>query len=352
MRKVIGATVLLLVIFSAFFYTKYAPKNKLPGTISVSGVSDTASQGISEKEEFVFVPYWTLDQDISSSITPNLIYFGVEVDSFGINQEDDGYKKIDEFVQSSRGKNTYLTIRMLNSDTNLKILKDKTLQEEIINQSIQIAKDNHFSGIVLDFEMKGLPFESFVNSITDLNTVFYKKVRAQNLTYGTLLYGDVFYRVRPFDVENIAKNTDRIFIMAYDFSKANGDPGPNFPFDDKEFGYSFKTMIEDYLQVVPKEKITVLFGMFGYDWKVNDEKRGKELANSKTTLQFEKYIAGCVSNNTCIVKSAEGSGVSITYTDDDSHIAWFESYDSVKKKIQYLNSKGVYSVGYWAYGYY
>lgn len=353
MRKVIFACIVLVVIFGLFIYTKYNSKEGITRPVSLSGVSSSREEKQVGKEEYVFIPYWTLDSDISSSPTPNLIYFGIEANASGINHDETGYKKIDEFVVNSGNKTTYLTIRMLNSDANLKILKDKTLQDKIINESILIAKENGFSGIVLDFEIKGLPFESFVKSITDLNKAFYEKVHADNLMYATLLYGDAFYRVRPFDAENIAKYSDRLFIMAYDFSKANGNPGPNFPFDEKEFGYSFKTMIEDYLQVVPKEKLTIFFGMFGYDWKIDEEKRGKEAASSKTTLQLERFMTGCVSGNTCTTTSSEGSGTSITYSDDiDSHVIWFEDYSSVERKIQYLNSKGIYSVGYWAYGYY
>jgi len=177
-----------------------------------------------------------------------------------------------------------------------------------------------------------------------------------------IIYGDVFYRSRPFDIKSIGNNCDELMIMAYDFSKPYGEPGPNFPYEDKEkWGYDFKEMIRDYtLQIVP-EKLSVIFGMYGYNWTLNQQgtplKRAetvtvnqiKKILNSK--LSFDKAQDKQILNKSQIPNSKEKK---IEYVDSENqkHVMWYEDEESAQVKIDYLKEKGVGSIGYWAYGYF
>ena len=49
--------------------------------------------------------------------------------------------------------------------------------------------------------------------------------------------------------------------------KATVNRDPNFPFQDKnKWGYDFQQMISDFSADIPSEKLTIIFGMYGYDW--------------------------------------------------------------------------------------
>lgn len=321
---------------------------------SSSPSSQKVSQDLSENAEYIITPYWNLDEDISSTPFENLMYFGIEADEDGINTEDDGYNNLSEFVTLSEGKKTYLIVRMLDNDSNMKVLDSKKIQENIVSESIELAQQNGFSGVVLDLEIQGIPFESFVSSITDFNNLYAQEVKRKGLIFGTFIYGDAYFRARPFNLSEIGKSADMIFVMAYDFSKARGNPGPNFPFDNvSTYGYSFKKMVSDFSNDVPKSKLTVIFGMFGYDWIIDEEGRGKKQAASKSTFEFQKFLTECVSSSTCKVQQDSSSEAQITYTkDSENHVIWFESEESVKKKIEYLRTQGINSIGYWAYSYF
>src|SRR5258706_13307864 len=119
-------------------------------------------------------------------------------------------------------------------------------------------------------------------------------------------YGDSFYRLRPYDIAAISKSIDGIMVMAYAFHKSNADPGPNFPLSGSEtYGYDLKTMTNDFLHHITTDKITVLFGMFGYDWQVDD--KGRVIGNGKAiTLNGakQKFLNRCVLQD-CIVKRDE-----------------------------------------------
>lgn len=315
--------------------------------------SDTVVHGNSLKEEYIIIPYWTLNSDIVSTPYENLMYFGISATEQGIDKSEDGYKRLPEFIQNSQGKKTYLVVRMLDQDINMKVLENKNAQKQIISESVAIAKENGMKGVALDLEIQGIPFESFVSSISDFNKEFYIDVKKENLLFGTFMYGDAYFRARPFNISEIGKNADRVFIMAYDFSKARGNPGPNFPLEEADYGYSFKTMIQDFTSQVPKQKLTIVFGMFGYDWTIDEKGRGKGKTITRSTFEFQKFLTLCVSENSCTVNSNDASETKITYEKDlEKHEAWFENESSVKKKIDYLNSQGINSIGYWAYSYF
>lgn len=341
----------LLILGGCFLLKPHPQSSQHKSSQSVESVASDSS--VSPKKEYLFVPYWAVDQDISTN-ADSLIYFGVTADTNGIVTSEPGYKNLPVFEKYKNSASPFLAVRLLNTDTNAEILKSTTIQEKIAADALTLAKHNNFLGIVLDLETQGLPFDSLVHSITEFNTLFAKQAHAQNLLFAPVFYGDTFYRARPFDVSQIAKSADLVFVMAYDMSKAKGDPGPNFPLTGQEtYGYDFETMVLDFTHAVSRQKLVILFGMFGYDWNVDSDNKGIGMATSKTTLQFEKMMTQCISSNTCKSVSDPYRGTEITYKDQDgNHVVWFEDYESVKKKKEYLASKELFSTGYFAYSYY
>ncbi|MBI2074501.1 MAG: hypothetical protein HYT83_01545 [Candidatus Levybacteria bacterium] len=245
---------------------------------------------------------------------------------------------------------------MINSKINSDVLEDKTLQQNIINQSIDVAKKQGFDGLVLDFEIASLSFQSVIDKISSFYSLYYKAAKERNLQFYITIYGDAIYKLRPYDVKILSKNADKVLIMAYDFHKARGNPGPNFPLYGKDqYGYDMTVMMSDFLKVVPKEKLVVVFGLFGYDWKVDSKKQGIDIADSFSVMQMEqKYLNNCPTQECKVVQDKESKETSVQYKDKDnvSHIVWFEDLSSVSEKKKYLQSKGIFSFAFWAYSYF
>lgn len=344
--------VFAVIIFAAFMY-----RLRIDGVqkISKTSIQEDVDISVSSKENYIFIPYWTVDSAIADAPFNSLIYFGVDASVKGVDSAEDGYKKLNTFHEFSKGKKTLLTVRMLDPEENSDILKNKKIQNQIISESIIIAKEYGFSGIILDLEMKGLPFDSLINRITDFNKSFYENSKREDLSFSTLIYGDVYYRIRPYDVKKLSIYADRIFVMSYDFSKSNGNPGPNFPLEGKDiYGYDFKIMVSDFKKEVPSSKLTFIFGMFGYDWPIDKNGKSTGPGVAKTTLQAERMIAGCVAEDTCSVSLDKSSQeTKVTYQKEGSErVLWFETSHSTDKKITYLKSVGLESVGWWAYSYF
>lgn len=273
----------------------------------------------------IFVPDWSLtDEIILNNEYNRWIYFGAS-------------DKIATFSSNLKDKELWFTVKV-----------DSVDRLQSINDDInQLSQEGQFKGVVLDLEINGLATKELIDQINTGVAKVYKLVHAKNLKLAVALYGDVFYRKRPLDVSFINSNSDEIMIMAYDFTKSYGEPGANFPYQE------FKSMIDEYLKYVSPQKLTVIFGMYGYDWALKD---GKPLgqATSMTLNEINKKFLGkkCYLENCVIKTDILSKEKHISYTDVNDHQVYFEDEDSVAVKINYLKEKGILSTAYWAWGYF
>ncbi len=318
-------------------------------------------------EGSIFIPYWKV-ASMSGPLLPNtiphkklrhIIYFGVTpMDNGALDRAESGYTHLTQFAEKATNLSgsKLLTIRMLNEDTTEAILNNTTYQDNLVNESLSLAQEHSFNGILIDLEHSVLPTQDTVDSITRFLERAANLTHERNLTFSTALYGDTFYRQRPYDVKKIASFSDEIMIMAYDFHKSYGEPGPNFPlFRGEAFPYDFAAMVDDYLSAVPAEKITVLFGLFGYDWSVDDQNRPAKAAKALTLGNIESVlIPKCPTLKCKKNRTTSAYEMTISYIEEtgQKHTVWYEDSLSIKAKVSFLSTKNIPSIGYWAFGYY
>ncbi len=350
MKKILFGLLLLFLGGLIIFWHK---SPAIPKKVSSPTPTSHPQPMVALTHSVLFVPYWTLD-----SLAPGYdtyVYFGITPNSNGIDTTDNGYNNLLAFASLAGNSHTLLAVRMLDKDFTATVLENTTLREQIIQASIATAQMYHFDGIVLDLEYSGIAFPSVTKSITDFSTTFAKETKSQNLSYYQMFAGDTFYLARPFDVAAIAKDADGIYVMSYDFHKANGTPGPNFPLEQlPDADYDFTNMLSDFSRVVPKNKLTIIFGMFGYDWTVDGQGRPIKSGESLTTAQItKKFIPHCPFAK-CSVQQNNAGETNITYVDAQGqrHIVWFENLLSVAKKETVLRRQGFSQVGFWANGYF
>ena len=319
----------------------------------------------------LFVPYWSLTANDQLQNYDSLIYFGIAANTNGVEKGETGYINVPKFMTvGTTAQKKYLTLRLLDSNINFDILKDVKIQKKIISETIAIAKENKFDGIVLDLELFSIFNDDIKDQISSFDKVFYTAAKEENLSYFFTVYGDVFYRKRPYDLKFIGENSDGIYVMAYDFHKSQGEPGPNFPLSGLDkYGYDLKLMIDDFKTVVPPDKLTVIFGLFGYDWTVDEKKRpvkpGKALSLKEMTLSFVDKCEwkNCFANRDPLSGEMEVNYVTDYFdpnptTNPDKlygiiyHDVWFEDMQSAETKKNFLKEQGITNFGYWVYGYF
>jgi spore germination protein YaaH len=304
----------------------------------------------------LFVPYWGLQDTTDLPVYDTYIYFGITPTQEGINTKDAGYLRLNDFVSSVNERDsTLLTLRMLDNKINSAVLKDSAKQSSIIAETIAVAKENGFDGVVLDLELSALPFDSLIQQINNFVKKFSTSVKQNDMQFSMTIYGDVFYRVRPFDVKTLAGYSDQIMIMAYDLHKANSNPGPNFPLKgNKQYGYDYTNLVDQYTSVVPPEKLTVIFGLFGYDWPVDDKNIAQGIGKARSVQEIQQKIVHYCSELQCSIKRDVSSGeTTISYISDGTkRTVWYEDMESSAKKQEYLKTKGISNFSYWAFSYF
>lgn len=367
MKKLWFISILILVVGVVGYLGVQKAKGKIDALLSeqeqLPHTPDTplklTGKGNLSGTETLFVPYWSLG---SSSEIPDhynrLIYFGVTPGSRGIDTNEAGYTDLALFHKATAdlAAKKYLALRMTDSDQNFTILENKDRQQMIIADTLEAAKSNGFSGVVVDLELRALPFDSLIGQINTFISTFSREAKAKHLVFAETFYGDTFYRLRPFDIKTLTGTGDEVMIMAYDFHKANGAAGPNFPLQGHEtYGYDMDEMIQDFLKIVPSNRITVVFGMFGYDWQVGPSGVPVSGAVAVTDEEIDqKFLSGCEFTSCEVKPDGVSRETKITYKDEDgkNHIIWFEDDASVNKKKEALKSYHIDSFGYWAYSYF
>lgn len=354
---------IVIVVVGVYRLLQVLPKRDVFSPTSGTSVSPTQTLGLKNDVKkntvirSIFVPYWTVavaKPDDFSQFS-EVMYFGISPNSEGINQQETGYEKVQTFIEKTNAiPKKWLVIRLNNSDIATIIIEDDIRSSAVIRDSVVVAKRWGFTGILVDLELQALPFESVTNNITKFNRAFAKQTHEGMLEYGITLYGDTYYRPRPYNVNELAIIADKSFIMAYDLHKPNGDPGPNFPLRGKDnYGYDLETLMER-LKGIPPEKLVVIFGNFGYNWKINEEGKPSGTAISQTnSVITEQFIDHCIFTNCVYQRDLLSTELKVTYTDGkgEKHLVWMNDEESVRQKEKFLEEKGVYQFSVWAYSY-
>ncbi|MEK7092053.1 MAG: hypothetical protein AAB907_00350, partial [Patescibacteria group bacterium] len=135
----------------------------------------------SDEKSSVFVPYWATNNDINDNFD-RYYYFGILANKNGIDTKEIGYVHIKTFLRNvPTEREKYLVIRMIDSSENSLILRDDIAQRKIIQESVVIAKESGFDGLVLDFEITALGFDSVMKEINNFVGLFAATSKESNL---------------------------------------------------------------------------------------------------------------------------------------------------------------------------
>lgn len=364
---------LSFVITGLFIFISIKNNSSLPQEKKTSSITPTPQNKIyTPFTKSIFVPYWQMNDDsinidkeeitFTSPVIPSMekikttqtIYFGITANSHGIDTTESGYKHIIHIPSDQ--KDTLLVFHLSNTTILETILSDDTLFHNLSKDVIHIARKYNYNGILLDLEIQGIPTDKTIEQITSFVDRLSNELKQVKLTYAMTLFGDQFYRHRPYDLKALQKSVDHFYIMAYDLHKATGEPGPNFPLQKGTMTeYDLSQAIDQFISFIPSRKITVVFGMYGYDWIVDAKKRPIKKAQSLTLAHIKKNFIDTCSWKNCVVKRdvlSEETEINYVEPPLTYHIVWFEDEQSVEKKIQALLKKGIVHYAFWAWGYY
>ena len=142
-------------------------------------------------------------------------------------------------------------------DTNglFQIISNERKRAYLIAELSSFASENGFEGINIDFEeLDEKTYPYYLIFLEELTSELHKN--GKTVSVNIPLSNDLF------DLREIGDRVDLIFLMAYDEHWSSAEPGPIASQD------WFTDGIMNAVTEVPKEKLVVTLGNYGYDWTI------------------------------------------------------------------------------------
>ena len=266
---------------------KEAPMNKSGKTTASSSEASAVEASTPEsnlnREVYAFLPYWFVDSaasNIDYQLLSTLAYFDVGLNGDGtVDTRSNGYRKMHDSstqkifkkVENSPAR-LAITFSAFNDATIEGIILKDSNQKRAIDSMIRVAKEQGATGINIDLEYQGkasdevrAAFSKFVSTATRRA---HKEIKDSQVTV-SIYAASAKYR-KLYVVDDLAKSSDGLFIMGYDYYTAgSGSAGPVAPLTGapESYWYDITTAINDHLEAgVPANKMILGVPYYGYDW--------------------------------------------------------------------------------------
>ncbi len=250
---------------------------------------------------------------------------------------------------------------LLNNDYSDSIgpfLNDPAARAHFIDQVNRFLKaTSTYRGITLDFQdVPDEAFPAYKTLVADLYAVLHP---ANLRLYISTPVGDP-----QFDFAYMAANSDGLLLMNYDQHQQSTSPGPLAAQD------WFVDNLQQALKVVPKQKIILALGSYGYDWTTaappppKPPARGHARAAKEPPPAEPKVINVDSITTQDAWQAASDSGAQIeldpdtlnahfAYDDDDNHVrhnVWFLDAVTVLNQMRAARALGITTFSLWRLG--
>lgn len=358
----------------------------------LSPFSGNSLQSLSEEqtkhthEVFGFAPHWTINklENVDFNVLTTLAYFGIEVDDEGnMEKTAPGYKVFYSDKSTalfkkahSNGTRVVLTLTQMKNDKIKALLNNPEGQKRIINDSTNAVVARGIDGINVDFEYVGDPgpeyrrkFSVFVKNMTD---EMHRKLPGSRVTVS--VYASAVKYPKIYDIASLGRDSDGIFMMAYDFATAGSSQviptAPLYGHKEGKYWYDIATAVDDFLTLMPKEKLILGLPWYGYNYPVAEPgikvskdtgyysyywKRGRRYSTfiSRPAARAQTYTLAA--NNTSEVQGWDDLGKVgwRAYKDETGlwRMIFLDDVKSLSVKYDFAKEKGLGGVGMWALGF-
>jgi len=232
-------------------------------------------------------------------------------------------------------------------------LLSATARANFVHQADRfLAANPGYRGLSLDFE--DIPLEN-QPQFKALIAALYTDLHAHNLR----LYLNTPVNDPDFDIAFMAANSDGLLLMDYD---ENQPPGPPGPIASQDW---FVDNLKQALNIVPKQKIIVTVGSYGYDWSMQQQPAPDGKVHSKPVKPAPpKVLSGDPITDQDAWQSASDAGADIqidpdslnahfAYDDEDSHVShqvWFLDAITVLNEMRAARALGIGTFALWRLG--
>ncbi len=325
-----------------------------------------------KKEVFGFLPYWVVSKsdEINVNLFTAISYFGLEVDGDGNIVKFDASgniiepwltfqsdPKLDQFIKKARRNRTkiFVTLKCFDQSNIVKLVTNPKAIENFVSNALFLMNSKSLDGLNIDFEYIGEPDQKVTDGFSVLVTALNKEMKRQypkaKLTIDTFV--DAASATRIHDVEILAKNSDGLVIMGYDFHTPDSlSAGPIAPMEGA--GINLSGFMNSYLEKVPPDKLILAVPYYGYDWPVIQNPQSSQAVGGTTDVKIYSYAEIVDSNRNAQINWNDNAQTPwYTYTDPQTkqlREVHFENTRSLAVKYDFINQKKLLGVGIWSLG--
>ncbi len=213
------------------------------------------------------------------------------------------------------------------------MLNDPAKQSAHIAEIVKIVEDNNYDGFDIDYEgfMNGYNRDVYVAFMQELS----EQLHARHKTVAIAI--EAFNRQQNW--EELGKAVDRFMIMGYDYHAAKTtEVGPIGPAN------WLSEVIEYAATRVPREKIVLGLGTYGYSWIYDGAQYTSTAVGYHDALDIAKETGNTIqhdADNTPYFTYDRGQGLRYLY---------FEDAASTKPKLDLVGKHKIAGIAYWRLG--
>lgn len=178
------------------------------------------------------------------------------------------------------------------------IMRDKTKRRDFINSLLHVYRSNHFAGINIDLEELDINDNALLTTfVADL----YRTFHANNMyvTQDIAPFND------DYDVQQLARYNDYLFLMAYDEHNSTSQPG------DIASQHWMERATDWAAKNIPNDKLVLALASYGYDWSKSE---------GGNTVSFDQAIATALDTEAKVNFDDDSYNLSYSYYDDNNEL--------------------------------
>jgi spore germination protein YaaH len=216
-----------------------------------------------------------------------------------------------------------------------------------------------------DVEYVGNPGLGYRNTfsgfIRKLSGSMHEAIKDSRVTVS--VYASSVKSPKLYNIAEIGKYADGIFMMAYDFAVTGSEvampTAPLYGYKEGKYSYDISTAVEDFVRVMPAEKLILGVPYYGYNYSIYGEPKIKADTRPSWSWRGSPMVQTYAIANTDITPEREG-------WDDLGQVGWKAYYvsetdtwrmiflddeRSLKVKYEFAKTKQLAGVGIWALGF-
>lgn len=211
-----------------------------------------------------------------------------------------------------------------------RILSDPRKRNKFLQDIVNTIEKNKLSGVNLDFEELT---ENSLPLLKQFHEELYRILHAK----GLLVTQDILPNDDSYNISEISKMTDYIFLMAYDHHYDTSTPGW---VSDQQW---IEKVLDAAAKSVPSEKIVLCMATYGYDWP--EGQKGITLTYAQAVYLAREYNATIDFDN-------DTYNCHFTYTENNGvkHEVYFNDAASNFNTMRFADDYGTAGVAIWRLG--